>query len=342
MQCVCVWVLEQRQCEQPPYNSTIISTVTPVYEGRSEAGQAGRSCRRSRRASQPGRFVILVIVTVEVREIENNPAKMPVRTPDDVLFSAGLMDDMSVLQPVIDVDALYPNTEPLLSDDIWKKFELDFPELAGFDDIFDDIVDTVKTESSLFPFLGLEGICEIRNHDCMWAGHCASKEHPADEPRAYAAVRPPTFAPAPIMRPPAPPKPQTAKQPSQQSLLKPAVRAAACTHVPQTPPMSDDEEVRSKPTKVLQILNQTISECDLEDDSDIEDESGLKEYFGYGDDADVEVTLVEVKDEEEEEMKKNIRKYQYAAESDHSYHKDKNASMRMASLGIDTPSDSGE
>lgn len=184
----------------------------------------------------------------------------------------------------------------------------------------------MKSEDSLFPLIS--DICEIRNHDCMWAGHCGSKEHPADEPRHTSCFIPPT----PVIRPPVPIKQENiTNKPmaGQQSLLKPAVRAAN-TLMPQTPPMSDDEEVKTKSTQVLQILNEAISECDLDEDSD------LCDYF------DEEVEVVETKTtQKEEEEETNIR-LKFAAESDHSYHKGKHASMNMENLGIDTPSDSGK
>ncbi|KAG5888370.1 hypothetical protein JTB14_033507 [Gonioctena quinquepunctata] len=255
----------------------------------------------------------------------------------------------------------YPVTEPLLPDDIWKKFELDFPELTGFDNIFEESPPTtVKSENSLFPLL--DDIW-AGNHDCMWAGHCGSKEHSNDEYRHTNR-----FNPAPdtaFMKPPPVPvikqqnnKPTASCQ--QQSLLKPAVRAAAS--LPQTPPMSDDEEAKqAKPTSVLKLLHDAIENCDLDEDADL---------YDYFEDKEVDVTSVPVvkdeqeeqeeeeddEDEEEEEEEEgeeeeeidvkpdisNIKSYQIAAESDHSYHKGKGASMRMANFGIDTPSDSEE
>lgn len=287
---------------------------------------------------KPGQFVILVIVTVDLRI----SGKMPVRSTG-LINPMGLLDDLSsdMLPSSVDVISARPNTEPVLSDDIWDKFELDFPELSGIDDIFDEI-DT--SGDSLLPFLN--GICQIRNHDCMWAGHCASKEHPTDEPRfhKYCAIN---SSASGSSRAPIPTIKQEIKPPAQcqQSLLKPTVRAAACVaqpmmptnHTPQTPPMSDDEESKCKPT---QILNPTIAECKLEDDSDLCDYRG-DDYFE--DDEDLEVNVTDCGPTVKESAKPNIRSCQFAAESDHSYHKDKNASMHnIPNLGIDTPSDSGE
>lgn len=155
-----------------------------------------------------------------------------------------------------------------------------------------------------------------------------------------------------------PPPPQ--QQQTQQSLLKTNIRLNNNTlqlpnmmHTPQTPPMSDDEEAKSnKPTKVLQILQETIRNFDI--DQHLDEDSDLCDYLNEGEDidaVDVDDEEDDEEEEEEEELKKEqdddeeerIRFYQCAAENDHSYHKDKNASMRMANnLGIDTPSDSGK
>lgn len=79
---------------------------------------------------------------------------------------------------------------------------------------------------------------------------------------------------------------------------------------------------------MLQILNEAIRDCDLDEDSD------LCEYFE--DDEEVDVN-VETLDEPQKEEKPNVTSFKYAAENDHSYHKGK-----MENLGIDTPSDSGK
>lgn len=210
------------------------------------------------------------------------------------------------------------SAEPVLSDDIWNKFELDF---SLGDDLFNfDILDcNINTES-------LKELCEIRNHDCMWAGHCGSKEHPARE--SIITTTTTVYKDN---------KKSTTIQPGRSLLLKQPVtklttiQAAATVASPDSPPMSDDEEC--KPNITLQILKEMISECQLDDDSD------LCEYFEDGDDI--------IKDPQEDEQKQPQRQIttttttSHLHESDHSYHKDKNASMRMSNLGIETPSDSG-
>ncbi|CAG9824904.1 unnamed protein product [Phaedon cochleariae] len=222
---------------------------------------------------------------------------------------------------LIDYLMIDPITEPLLPDDIWKKFELDFPEISGgIDDVFEETTVSVKSE---IPYL--DDLCEIRNHDCMWAGHCGSKEHPSDESHAHCLMRPPAVpVKVEVVCPPPPP---------QQSLLKPAVRAANAA-LPQTPPMSDDEECKRSSTSVLKLLHDAIEDCDLDEDSD------LCDYFEDKEEVNVEDDLEEEEEEQERARSNIIKSYQFAAESDHSYHKGKAAATHV--LGIETPSDSGE
>ncbi|XP_051172382.1 myc proto-oncogene protein isoform X2 [Leptopilina boulardi] len=60
----------------------------------------------------------------------------------------------------------------VVSDDVWKKFDLDltqdYQKYSESPNPFDD-----------FPFFGADCLSssEIRHHDCMWAGLCISKEH---------------------------------------------------------------------------------------------------------------------------------------------------------------------
>lgn len=69
----------------------------------------------------------------------------------------------------------------MVSDDIWKKFDFDFP-LDRLDAVHTDVYHERTFEDSVLPDL-LYGkmSClasrKIRHHDCMWAGLCISKEH---------------------------------------------------------------------------------------------------------------------------------------------------------------------
>lgn len=201
----------------------------------------------------------------------------------------------------------------------------------------------------------------ISNHDCMWNGHCASEEHPADELRSNInslIPQPPVVNTTPVTF-------NAIKQESnirtggQQSLLKPAVRMA--NTMLQTPPMSDDDEEKNiKPTKLLQILNQAISECDFDEDSDLcdyfdedvdvldspdsevkQEEDNEDDEFAEEEDEDDEIIEIDEVSKKQEHEEMCIR-MKFAAESDHSYHKGKNASMNMDVYGLVTPSDSGE
>ncbi|XP_066583248.1 uncharacterized protein [Prorops nasuta] len=63
----------------------------------------------------------------------------------------------------------------VVSDDIWKKFDLDVPlDAYTFDRAADDgfLADVFPEQKIL-----AQESSEIRHHDCMWAGLCISKEH---------------------------------------------------------------------------------------------------------------------------------------------------------------------
>lgn len=253
----------------------------------------------------------------------------------------------------------------ILTDDHWKKFELDFPELSDIDDIFKEIDCGSRPNGWL---LSLDDVKDglFLNHDCMWAGHCGSKEH-AEEPRSGLGCIVPL--PPVIKKEMCPPSPVINKAADgQQSLLKPSVKAAIGAPTtftpstnntmnqrsPLTPPESDDEENKAHTTSLLKILNDAINECELDEDSD------LTEYF-EGKEVEVKEEPIEIKEEpleikeEPEDTSEDtdneqdeIREQQYrirtqmAAENDHSYYKDKNAVMRHSDYGLDTPSDSGK
>lgn len=176
----------------------------------------------------------------------------------------------------INVDDLYATTsESLLSEDIWNKFGFLSDLAFEFDDEFGDS-DTQSDD--LIAALN----CEIRNHDCMWAGHCHSKHHPNLETLKpqKATVEAPTELRLPK---------QTVVPAGRSVLLKPPVTKAMVAS-PESPPMSDDEEAKAKPTKTLQFLHDAISECDVDEDSD------LCEYFEDGEGEDI---ITDPADEEE-------------------------------------------
>lgn len=246
------------------------------------------------------------------------PVRSSVDEPADFLASINMND-------------LYTGSgsECLLSDDIWKKFELEADDLAnGFDDCFLGLDDTDYL-SDLYPMLD----CVIRNHDCMWAGHCASKEHATAEEKSEKLPTQGVWK-APVQRQPV--------LPGRSVLLKPPMKTPVAAS-PDSPPMSDDEEAKAKPpTTMVQIINDAIEACD-----NIDEDSDLNEYFEDGEDEDI---IRDPKDEEEEEEEDDEDEDEeqaasvarYAGENDHCYFMDKNAYGRVNGLGIDTPSDSGE
>lgn len=88
-----------------------------------------------------------------------------------------LSGDMPVPAPVWDCSGLGPMDEALdtasvVSEDIWKKFDFDFPSDTNSDRTYEEFV---------IPELFYDKVTylasEIRHHDCMWAGLCISKEH---------------------------------------------------------------------------------------------------------------------------------------------------------------------
>lgn len=169
---------------------------------------------------------------------------MPVRSEMETLLSMdGLLD--------VDVNDLLDLPHSLVSDDIWKKFEM--PEQIDFEEIFGGLLDLMEPESSNSDI--------IRNHDCMWAGHCVSKEHPADEYKNNGGHKPlevPVVAPG-IQKAPVKQlqqqqqqtqqqqhqvQPQQPVQPGRSVLLKTVIKQPTAPLVPspESPPMSDDEE----------------------------------------------------------------------------------------------------
>lgn len=98
-------------------------------------------------------------------------------------------------------------------------------------------------------------------------------------------------------------------------------------------------------TQTLQLLNDAISEYDLDEDSD------LCEYFGDGDGEDIVADPVNEDEEEEEEEEEDEEEEEVDQKpiiarfaNDHCYFMEKKSSNfnRVGNLGIDTPSDSGK
>lgn len=273
-----------------------------------------------------------------------------------------------------DADPLFEDMDDILysslhSDDIWKKFEfLDIPaseftscSVANVPDDLDRQLDNLlewSLDSTASDRATVE-VNEIRHHDCMWAGHCGSKEHRPE--LAKSVVIPPVMAiataAANACSTPQKSQPVVVKKVSsgvvmttptqgRSLLLRNAIAARTPTPTvvpaavtvgprPDSPPSSDDDDhpcfkhdisgIFEQPVnKTLQLLNDAISECDFDEDSD------LCEYF---EDSDVFVGT---------ESSSSDGPRAYPGESDHSYHKGKGAQLRTDHLGVQTPSDSGE
>lgn len=156
----------------------------------------------------------------------------------------------------------------------------------------------------------------VFNHDCMWNGHCGSKDHPNDDftkPCIKTLLSPVTET-------------QTSKQPRStpagRSVLLKAAAKVPVLNSPESPPMSDDED--SKKYTPFSLIDYALKECNMDEDSD------LCEYFGDDDNI--------ICEEKEPRQKIN-----YSCEIDHSYyHKDKYSSVNpVNNFGLETPSDSG-
>ncbi|XP_076648272.1 bHLH transcription factor Myc [Halictus rubicundus] len=74
------------------------------------------------------------------------------------------------------------DTATVVSDDIWKKFDLDFPLDRVVDAQHLDMYHERTYDDGVLPDVAYDKTTclesrEIRHHDCMWAGLCISKEH---------------------------------------------------------------------------------------------------------------------------------------------------------------------
>lgn len=210
------------------------------------------------------------------------------------------------------------------TDDMWKKFDIDSlaSEISNVEnpllELWDWNLDAPIQEIN----------SEIRHHDCMWAGHCGSEEHKTEISKV--PIIPPTV-------------PMTQQAPKQTIVVKkaPTINATSSRSLlrtrtnqtiiepqtvtiplnvgprPDSPPSSDDDDSpRFKHEIFKTVTKQTLfsgSFSEIEDD-----DSDLCEYFEDG------------------------IFTRYPGESDHSYHKGKQAQIRMDNLGVQTPSDSGK
>ncbi|KAJ3660344.1 hypothetical protein Zmor_004795 [Zophobas morio] len=222
----------------------------------------------------------------------------------------------------------------LLSDDVWKEFQIEEMQLHSIPD--DDVVAHILGQRHY----------QVK-YDCMWNGH--SKGGPGIRSIKSESPTPPADLKPPVVQ-------------AQQSLLKPDLKLSVDpnTVVPmmpyyslQTPPISDDEDTKPM-THILESLETALNENELEiDDGDLSDyfkEDGKEwGFFDEEIEEEEEEEEKEVKDVKEvidvkptiDEQQENEKRAFYAA-TDHSYHKGTHPGMLPGNLGIDTPSDSEE
>lgn len=176
---------------------------------------------------------------------------MPVQSELEMLYSTdGLLD--------VDFRDILDYTHSLVSDEIWDKFGMSRYNNYG---LYGDLHQLPQSSNNDI----------IRNHDCMWNGRCASKEHPAEEYNKNDGYQPlvvPNLAPGPQK---APVKqlqqqqtqqqqyqvlqPQQPVQPGRSVLLKTVIKQPApLVPSPESPPMSDDEENKIMYVIIFRLL----------------------------------------------------------------------------------------
>ncbi|XP_024937609.1 transcriptional regulator Myc-B isoform X2 [Cephus cinctus] len=221
------------------------------------------------------------------------------------------------------------DTATVVSEDIWKKFNLDFPldiysDRAEYDCGFpeDNNVDC-RDKSANVKFR------KIRHHDCMWAGLCISEEHNRTLPAKKDNQS--------IQK----------KVPAGRSLL--ISRAAqSCQNVKNLE--SDGDSTRPETPQSSDSDTETVDEPPQFKHDQISINEKLSEYLGVAKAAPVsEVTgqlvrRTHEKRKTEETNSCGLRKETEIRNtlSDHCYHLNQTASKKLDHLGVQTPSDSEE
>ncbi|XP_012282930.1 transcriptional regulator Myc-B [Orussus abietinus] len=222
------------------------------------------------------------------------------------------------------------DTATVVSEDIWKKFDMDglegpHPLLGYEEEALSDVCDELS-----FSCLGSR---EIRHHDCMWAGLCISKEHNRILSTRRSAQAPKSVpAGHSLLISRAAPPPRRCRPPKNLESDGDSTR-------PQTPQSSDED---------------TETDDEEEEEEDQEERTGrgrtrtqekLSECLSTTEAAPVsEVTGQLVRSFHER------RRMEEAAEptevrntlSDHCYHLNEFDGKRLDHLGVQTPSDSEE
>lgn len=263
----------------------------------------------------------------------------------DSTFNLSSYLDLLMPSSIMDFES---EESDIYSVDCWKKVDMG---VKLEDPVLDrghgsgDWLFTVEPQLSAQRFL---------NHDCMWNGLCDDKEHTEETKPNFGCVvpKPPSVVKKDVLL-------TEPIWPKQQSVLKPQVNRQTSTvvssptrHNYNTPPDSDDEDMKNN--VLLDLLKDAIDECDsdlteyfereVKEEEEQEEDTDIKEEFL---DDIKEEELEDTESEEEETPENNFEeefriRTKLAAVNDHSYHKDKNAVMRLNYFGLETPSDSGK
>ncbi|KAK9295434.1 hypothetical protein QLX08_010249 [Tetragonisca angustula] len=238
-----------------------------------------------------------------------------------------------------------PDSAIVVSDDIWKKFDLDFLPLDHrldysemyYEYSFDDAVFSDVQDGELACTESRE---KIRHHDCMWAGLCISKEHNRTLPakkdsqiqRKVPAGRSVLISRANTAYLGAS-LPINHQQAQQVCRAKYHLDSDGDSTRPDTPSSSSDTETEDEGPcfRHDQInIHEKLSECMSEEATKVAPVNGNQRVAGRRGRRKVESqTQCHVT---------NIRN----TLSDHCYHLNQPIVQNLEHLGVQTPSDSGE
>lgn len=213
------------------------------------------------------------------------------------------------------------DTTTVVSEDVWKKFDLDFPLDIYHDH---DVDDAAFTE--LYDEVSSDGSREIRHHDCMWAGLCISKEHSRTVPTRkdnFIQKKVPAGRSLLIARPP------------QQCHSK-SLESDGDSTRPETPQSSESDVEVENPRLKHDQVNGKLSEY-------------LGEFPKAAPVSEVTGQLVRrmynEKRRQDEKIDGNGLKKETQIRNtlnDHCYHLNQATNKRLEHLGVQTPSDSEE
>lgn len=247
------------------------------------------------------------------------------------------------------------DTATVVSDDIWKKFDLDFP--LDRVDAYSDIYHERNFDDGVLPDLLYNKMTclasrEIRHHDCMWAGLCISKEHNRTLPAkkdSQIQKKIPAGRSLLISRASAAqtgtttPLPMSQQQQAQQTYRAKNLESDGDSTRPETPQTSSSSD-----TEAEEDVPFRHSQINLLDPISLPEK--LSEYTSEVVTKAVPVSevtgqLARFHDRRKEDESQcqvhretNIRN----TLSDHCYHIHQPVSKNLEHLGVQTPSDSGE